>query len=129
VAVDFGTDIACVNDIDGVMSLTNGLRNLGSAIARRLITPRGGLAYAPDYGFDVRGLLNSGQTDDFVTAAQQAIELECEKDERVEAAAVLLEFNEQASTLLITIQLTTADGPFTLVLSVSAVTVAILGVR
>src|SRR4051812_20722035 len=55
-----GTDIKGIFDTGSMLSLATGLENVGNAMCRRLITPRGALFYDPEYGFDVRSFLNKG---------------------------------------------------------------------
>jgi hypothetical protein len=47
---DLGNDLACVFDLDPSVSEVSGRRALAEAIARRWLTPRGTLFYAPTYG-------------------------------------------------------------------------------
>jgi hypothetical protein len=123
---ELGIDVACLLDTDPAWSLASGELNLGYALARRLSTPRGGLFYDPNYGFDVRLLLHAALGDSELSTAAVAIGDECEKDERVQACNVGLSFNQASETLIIDVTVTTAAGPFRLILEVSAVTVAVL---
>jgi len=119
---ELGIDFSCVDDIGPSLALVSGRRCLIEAIARRLITPRGGLFYAPDYGFDVRQFLSG------ITAAPSAIAAgviaECEKDERVNQANAVVTFI--GNTLRIRIDIADGAGPFAFVLAISQVTVEIL---
>lgn len=125
---DLGTDIACLRSIGKVFGLVSGRRNLALAIARRLITRRGGLFYDPNYGFSLTILLSEEVTEQQVLGWGPSIEQEAQKDERVLSAAATLDHNAGARTLQITLDLTDADGPFRLVLLASKVTVQILEV-
>lgn len=122
----FGTDISCVDDLDPTFGLVAGNTTLAQAILRRLSTPRGGLLDDPDYGYDVRSLLADEGTLRSLTAARVAIANEVEKDERVFSCDVELEFLAPAESLLIRLEVTTARGPFRLVLEASQVNVEIL---
>ena len=124
--IDFGLDIAGVYDFDKSLTTVTGQRAVAEAVARRLITPRGGLFYDPNYGYDVRLLLNNSMLQSDVYAVTAAIEAECEKDERVYDAQVSIKTTASLETLLISIKLQTSAGPFLLTLSVSNVTVDIL---
>lgn len=119
---DLGIDFACVGDVSAALTVTSGRRGLIESIARRLITPRGGLFYDPDYGFDTRQFLSG------ITVAPSAIAAgviaECEKDERIDQANAKVTF--VGSTLNIRVEIADGAGPFTFVLSVSRVTVEIL---
>lgn len=128
---DLGTDIRCGalgKGIGKVFSLATGRENLGLAIARRLCTPRGGLFYDPDYGFDLRALLSKEMPKGAILAIGPQIESEATKDERVLSARADLSFDESSRKLTITLFLTDADGPFRLILAASAVTVELLEV-
>jgi len=128
-ATDFGTDVSTFPDLDPSFATMSGPRVLGEAIARRISTPRGALHYAPNYGTDVRSYLNDAVTPAKLAQWQREIQAECQKDERVRSAAVSLSFQAQSQTMRITIGIETADGPFTLVLSATAVSVAVLDAR
>ena len=125
---DFGTDLAALPDLEPRLPLQSGLRNLGEAIARRLQTPRGSLFYAPNYGTDIRAWLNEAMTTDDLFRAKVAVEAECEKDERVLSADAEVVLNRTLQTLTLRLTLTTAAGPFRLVLSVDQVTVTLIEV-
>lgn len=125
----FGVDIACVTDIGKTSVLVGGFINLGYALARRLMTPRGGLFYDPDYGTDVREFLNETIDDPQLKAIDAAIKGELEKDPRVLRAKGATTFNYQTMTLISAIEIETAEGPFDLVLGISSLTVSILGGR
>lgn len=121
---DFGTDFNLGDDLDANLSVVSGVTGLGQALARRLRTPRGGLWYAPDYGTDLRqyvlGPVYSAR------ALEMAAAAECRKDERVEAARARAAQGDDPSSVELTIDVEVADGPFSLVLNVSAVTVDLL---
>lgn len=120
----FGSDVSTFPDLDPTFSLMTTQRVIAEAVARRLLTPQGGLFYDPSAGVDVRGLLNAGFTQSGVYALRARIAAEAEADERVASAEVRLDFNQAAQTLAIRVRLVPHDGgPFFLVLSVSALAV------
>lgn len=123
---DLGTDLSCFPDLDPAGNTVSGQTALAQAIARRLSTPRGGLFYDPAYGTDLRAFLNEGFTAQRAYGIQSAIETECAKDERVRSASAAVAFNVATQTLAVSVALTTADGPFKLILAVSQLSVAIL---
>ena len=75
------TDITTFPDLD--FHLVSGRRALAEALARRLQTPRGSLFYAPDYGLDLREMLNMRVTQGDLFAWKAAVEQEIRRDERV----------------------------------------------
>jgi phage baseplate assembly protein W len=123
---DFGIDIACVSDIDPGWQLVSGRPALAQALARRLSTPRGGLFYARTYGYDLRQWINADISDVDVFAIQATVEAECERDPRVRRASAVVLFSPASQSMRVSIAVVDADGPFDLVLAVSAVTVEIL---
>ena len=104
--------------------MVGGKRAVGEAIARRLTCPRGQNAGDPDYGYDVSQFVEADLTQTDLSLMQSNIDRECEKDERVLSAASTVTL--AGGVLIISVVLTLATGPFTLVLSVSDVTTQIL---
>lgn len=127
--VDSGVDIDCIIDVGQSLSLARGLRNLGNALARRLVTPRGGLFYDGNYGLDVRAFVNAGFTPQQLSQIQADIAAEISKDERVENPQVTVVSNTQTATMTITIVCELAEGPFQFLVAVSALTVELLSVE
>lgn len=125
---DFGADVSIFPDLDPGFTPLTGPRVVAQAIARRLSTPRGSLAFYPDYGIDVRDWVNETITRDRLAQFRRMIEAEIVRDERVLSGSASLAFNTQTSDLQIAVTITTADGPFSLVLGVTAVTVSLLSV-
>lgn len=125
-AIDFGTDVDCVDDLDPAFGLVSGTKAVAQALLRRLSTPRGGLFYDPTYGYDLTAFCNADLTDAELFAIGAAIEGECARDERVSRARAAVSFDAAAQTLRIAIDVTSAQGPFALVLAVSAVSVELL---
>lgn len=117
---DLGTDVAGLFDTDAAFSTVSGIANLGRALGRRYITPRGKLDYAPEYGTDLRGYLNDDVSSATVAAAIRAdATAEALKDPRVLTVDVTTSFEPAASTLTITVTGTTAAGPFRFIFALS----------
>jgi len=126
---NFGKDVSAYPNLDPTLSLRSGAKVLSEAILRRLITPRGGLFYAPDYGTDLREYLNDEMTDDTLFAIKTDVEREAEKDERVQAADATVEKDPAVKNgIKITLAITTEYGPFQMVLGINDLTVSLLGV-
>lgn len=128
-----GTDVDVVTDIGLSFGLAREQRNLGNALARRLMTPRGGLAYDPEYGTDIRLFLNASLTPAGFANLKSVMVAECEKDPRV------LAFNVDSfqlggsgiaiaarPPLLASCRVETAEGPFDLILAISDATIELL---
>lgn len=130
---DLGTDVALLTDLAPVWGLASGKLNLAYAIVRRLSTPRGGLFSDPNYGYDITAWLNASFTvaptgGGQLASLQAEITNEVLKDDRVQGVTVTLNYAFASKQLSIALALDTATGPFDLVLSASAVTVALLSV-
>jgi hypothetical protein len=125
--MNYGYDVSCVSDTGLVDQIvTSPYLVIGQRLARRLQTPRGGLAAVgddPNFGWDVRQYTNGRLSAGELAKAQQQISAECTKDEEVSAADVAITF-VNGGALTITIRLTSAVGPFSLTLNVSQLTVA-----
>lgn len=127
---DLGTDFHGIDDLDANLSDVSDRTAFAEALVVRITTPRGALWYAPDYGYDIQAAINTA-TDPTVIEAQATAELL--QEERVNDAEVTLTVTEPegdsatgGKTWSMDIRITTDDGPFEFVLSVSAVTGALL---
>jgi phage baseplate assembly protein W len=125
--INYGTTISCTSDLDVSGLLISGLRTLAEALVRRLGCPPGRLLDDPDYGFDITSLVNEDLNPPELNDISGGIDQEFLKDERVQLSVTSAAF--VAGALTTTSQVTTANGPFSLVLSVTSVTVAILSLQ
>ena len=120
-----GVDFHCIDDLDASLSIKDTRVVLGESVARRLITPRGGLFYDRNYGYDIRRYFKAGG----LSRAQLArlVEAEIYKDERVKSAAVGVEWDRQDEALTVDIRLTPVTGQaFQLTITVDDLTVELL---
>ena len=80
-----GLDIGGVEDVDLFLSYSDPPRAAAEAVMRGLLHSPGKLWWAPDLGFDVRGLLHQ-----FFDAEriERAVQTQVETDERVDSAEV-----------------------------------------
>lgn len=122
----FGSDIACVFELDPGFRETTGNQMLGEAIARRWITPRGGILLDPNYGFDLNDYLDADVTAQDIARIQNSLEVEALKDQRIINATVQVSILN--GNLVVNASLTTANGPFTLVVSVNNLNTTLLQV-
>lgn len=131
---DLGTDIATpvqaegIPDLDPMFGLAAGRTALLQALARRLTTRRGLLAWIgddPAYGEDVRDMLGDSGSTARASALAARVERQCLADERVLAAQATATFTDGA--LAVSVQATDAAGPFRFTLKTDGVTVALLG--
>jgi hypothetical protein len=126
VATFYGSDSSCLVDV-GLFDLqiTDPNILIGQRVARLLQTPRGGLGAVGDdanRGFDIRALINAKMAPSAISQIAQAIQNECEKDEEVQSAAVTLGLDANGALSSVTINLVSADGPFTLTANVQSIT-------
>lgn len=135
VTTDYGYDTSC---LDGLRTgrFASGLQLVGEACYRRLTTPAGQLALIgggedeANYGLDLGDLIGSVSAPNTVAALPGQIESELLKDERISSveADVTSVTNGAVTSWTISISAeTTTGGSFALVIGVTGVTVALLG--
>lgn len=86
----FGGDLSCVDDLDADMREVSGddIASLAQALMRRILTPRGSVPDAPDYGIDLRGYLHRPSTRAELLALSGDVQNEWSKDDRVARSEV-----------------------------------------
>jgi len=115
---DYSTGLASVS-VGGGLGLDRRFRRVTGpmavvhAVARRFVTPRGRLAWAPNDGFDIRLLLLETVRESDLPTYERLVAIEAEKDERVISADVTMSYSNE--TLTVQIDLRLANGPFRLV--------------
>lgn len=119
----FGTDISALPDLS--FGLKTGRENLRERLLRRLTTPRGSLHYDPDYGMDIRLMINESLTAEVQYEFAVLIALELEKDEAVLTARPLFEILDQ-ETLRIRNEIQTTDGVVSFILELNQVNFEVL---
>jgi hypothetical protein len=122
----WGSDLSCVTDCDADFSELPGNSALGVAqrVARRYLTPRGGLLDDGNYGLDLRGYCNRGVTQQDLRTLQSRCVAEALKEETVASVTVNVS-TTSANSLSVSAQLTPADpsiAPFAFVLAVASET-------
>lgn len=126
-AVNFGQGWGTPNgqDLSTPSYLAQGNQIVAEAILRRWSTGRGQLIDDPNYGFNVMDLVSDDLSPSDVAYAGQQLAAECEKDERVKRAQVVVSLTV-AGLLSIVATVTTSLGPFKLVCAVSATSASLL---
>jgi hypothetical protein len=128
----YGTDLFLVinsngtMDVDPTMRETSGFQVLAQSLVMRQFTPTGSLIGAPDECVDIRSWLSKGMTLSQVQQLGAVVQAQLLRDPRVKAAQVSGTFNTSTSTLTLTENITGSQGPFTLTISVSQLTVSAL---
>lgn len=119
----FGIDISATPDLN--FNYKSGLANLRERLLRRLTTPRGSLHYDPDYGMDIRLLLNESLSPEVQYEYAVLIAVELEKDEAVFDATVDFFVVDQV-TLRIKSAVQTTDGIVNFILDLDQVNYEVL---
>ena len=132
-AAELGREMSCTTSLKTGRYVT-GLRIVGEACYRRLSTPRGMLQGGEgeaEYGIDLTELIGTTNPRADAASLPGRIENELLKDERIESVEVDIGTTVEgpATTLAITVSCTTAEGPFSLQIAASAVTVALIGIE
>ncbi len=130
---DLGRDIRCTDSLSTGRFATRA-RLVGEACYRRLTTPRGMLRGGEEeanYGIDLSELVGSVNPASAAATLPGRITSELEKDERVLSVAVdvLVTTEGPETSFSVEVRVVTGDGPFTLKLLASAVTVELLGIE
>lgn len=120
-ATDLGSDFYWDGDITPGLDTVDGRLGLAQALIRRLWGP---LFYDPNYGCDLRELVNSCA--DSTWEVESRIRDEFLKDERVQGVQCSATFEPETSTLRVRCVIEDADGPFRLVVLASALTIEML---
>ena len=131
-ATNFGRDISCTDSLR-TGRFVSGVRLVAEAAYRRLITPRGTLRGGEEeenYGFDLSSLIGSVVTASDAAALEGRIANELLKDERISTVTAVVTMTKRGPSTFfdVDVSATTAEGPFTLQLSVTDVTVELLGI-
>lgn len=127
----YGRCMSCLDRLSTGRRVT-GARLLGEAIYRRLTTPRGTVANAPTYGYDLSAYVGSVGGRVAAAALPAVVESEILKDNRVASveAAVTRDVDGSSETFTVEISVTPADetSTFDLTLAVSDVSVDLIGI-
>lgn len=129
-ALGWGVDLSCVTDVTERMDEVDPSKPtaVGQAVVRRYITPRGGVIDDANYGFDLRGYVNHGSTDETITQLSGQIRAEAVKDERVLDAVADLSFDTRMISVSLTLTLSDPTStPYDLVFFVTGDGVQLLG--
>lgn len=124
---DYGSDLSCTTDLDGLCRVVTGNELMAEVCVRRLYCPAGGLLSDPtDNTLDARDFLSADIGPGDLTRIQGLCAQALMGDPRILSAQVTAKFDNASRTLTLTINVVGALGPFTLTLSVTALTVELL---
>src|SRR6185369_2291909 len=108
---EFGIDLDCADDVDPGMREATGEYLLRQDIRWRLSTRRGLLINDPNYGIDLRDLVNADLTEDELAHIPSMVAAELDKDDRIlSPPECTVEWDAVANILTISVRLTTANG-------------------
>lgn len=130
-AIDYGTDLSCIEDLEEECRVVSEPRVvLAQAIIRRWSTPRGTLPDDEDYGTDLAENIN----EDFDTLTMPRVtsdaRAEALKDDRVIDCTIYEEaFDATTERLTFKAAIDGVEGPLTLTVAVTALTVTLLNVE
>ena len=126
-ALDFGTCWGTPNgqDLSTPSYMASGNLVVAEAVLRRWTTSQGQLIDDPTYGYNLMDLISDDLSPDDLAYAQQQAAAQAQEDERILSASVNLDLSVQG-VCNVSAVIVTAQGPFKLVASVSAVGVALL---
>lgn len=123
----YGSDFSGVDDIDFGLTFLEGdspeIVALEQAVARRYLTPRGGLFYAADYGLDIRSFVADAID---LALAQALIAAEARKDERVDSASCVITVDSAGAWQVVIAITGSGDESFTLIFLVTLDKVTLL---
>jgi hypothetical protein len=126
----YGIDVRTLPNAQGILDVdASGLEGSGrvllsDSLVRRQTTPRGSFADCPDDCLDVRAWLSSGVTQQQLLANVGGLQKELCKDQRVISCQIVPTYLNGVLTLVE--NFVSGYGPFTMTLSVTAVSIAVL---
>lgn len=124
-AINLGSCWSCLDDLVMPSTMASGARCVAEAIVRRWSTSQGQLIDDPNYGFNLIDLVSSSLTPAQLRRAGQQAGAEAQKDERVLSCAATVTLTV-AGLINVVGNVTTANGPFKLVVAVTQVTTTLL---
>lgn len=122
----YGSDLACLLDLDSNMAIVTGRAALVQSLVLRLITERGSNLDDPDFGIDMFGYLHRPITTRSLAELEGRIRNELRKDDRVEDIIVAVTTDINANEIRVTITAVPVDDAeqfsFTAALSDAGIT-------
>jgi phage baseplate assembly protein W len=130
-AIDYGSDLSCLDDFDEEVRATSDPRTLiAQALIRRWMTPRGMLLDDPDYGTDLAEFMHD-EVDELSLARMRAeARAEALKDERVvDCTITATRYTLATGTVEFDFLVECAETSLRLVVAVTDVSVSLLSVE
>jgi phage baseplate assembly protein W len=123
---DLGTDLAILPDLGKRWNLVSGQANVAQWCVLCLSSDLGSLAYDPAWGFNLLRQLNGTFSRTALSQLQSNVVAALMRNDRIQSCQAQIVPNAGDNSIVATIILETADGPFQLVLRVSQLSVDIL---
>ena len=129
----FGTDLALTYangtiDISPMLAYATGIQVLIQSLIARQSCVSGSIIDSPNEGIDLRTYIKSGLTQADLANIPSLVQKQIARDQRVQSVTVTGQYDTDTNIMTLTETIMTALGPFTLTVSVSALTVtAIVG--
>ena len=125
--VIYGIDLSCGTDLDALLRDVTGNELMSEVCLRRLYCRKGLLLSDPnDNTLDARDFIGSSIGPGDLIRIQALCASALLGDERIQAADVSASFDRSTSTLTLVINATGANGPFSLTLAVTVLSVELL---
>jgi hypothetical protein len=129
---DFGRDLYAARELDSTRTV-RGIVLYANGLIRRLETPQGTLDFHPEYGTLVNDI-GEVLDEDRITRLEGQYRATVEADKRTQPGSVKVKIEaiqnpDQSTSLQVSIECDSVEGPLELVLTVDAVTLAILGIK
>lgn len=122
-AVDYGTDLQCWDDLDPSAAEISGVDVVAQDAYHELISPRGSIIDDPDAGEDVRSYLQQKVSPGFLAAVPGRLANAIMRDPRIDDAKGSATSTDGGQSIDCRISATTGQGPFRLVFTLTADTV------
>jgi hypothetical protein len=121
-----GADVSVFPVMGGGFPLISGRRVVLEACLKRLQTRRGMLWNHPDFGLDLRDYIGEAVTDAVMAQLRTDVAAEIEKEERVLGVEVGVIWVAQSQRLYLTLTIYDGNGPFSLTLQVTQLSVDVV---
>ena len=124
---NFGLAWSCVSGLTMPSIMVTGFRVVAEAIARRWQTPNGTLINDSTYGYDLSQFIGNDLDPATIGRIGLAAAAEAEKDQRVRSCFATISLID--NVMLVNARVETAQGPFSMVVSVSQLSLTLLQVK
>ena len=113
-------------DLTPDMQIATGRQVIAQSLVRRQTTPRGSVLTSPNDCLDIRQMISQGVTQSQLQAYASSLRTELLRDQRVLSAAVQISYDPVKNVTTITENVQTSAGPFTLTLTLSTGSIAVI---